>query len=124
MVGGVTFSHGSAGSVEVPGPQATSAPRRLPRFAAERTEGGVLYSHRRHSADVTVWDLELDAMTPAQFSALDAFHTAVGPGADFTYTHTDGSSYAARFVSTDLNRVRGGGLNKVSLVIEVNGGVS
>ena len=122
--GGVTFSSPDAGTLRVPGPPGPTAPRRVAEFAAERTAAGTLFSHRRHAADRTEWELDLDGLTPAKFAALEAFFRAVGVGNEFTYTHTDGRSYTARFASPEVRRRRSGGANAAAVVIDVDGSVN
>lgn len=106
----VTLSK-SGTTITVNGPPSDTDVEPLPRWATARTAGGTLISYKTLATIINRWKIPLGDLTAAQHTALvDFFESTVGgPGIDFTYTHTDGTSYTAQFVDTSLRfrRVNG-----------------
>lgn len=67
--------------------------------------GGVRYVYKMSSMNRWMWTLQFDAVTSPQKDKLIQFfyHPSVdGPTSTWSYTHTDGNVYTARFLQPSL----------------------
>lgn len=122
----VNFAKGAT-SVDVNGPVGGQSIERSPRYAVARANDGTVWSYKRHSGSHRQWRLELQDVTSAQRDALQSFwdSDAAGPTNTFTYTHTDGVQYTARFVQEELQWRRGGPNQwSVSIILDLESAVS
>ena len=115
-------------TITLNGPRSDQAiDKPVPRWVTDLTQGGTRYSYKLNSSTKRIWTLQFDFLTSAQKSDLETFFDtyAEGPENTFTYTHTDGNSYTARFAMTDLNFVRvGPNLWQVTMILEIGAAIS
>lgn len=109
MADTVTFTYDPGGSAEsavtVNGPSGPTAVDQFPQFVSDRSADGTRYAYQIHDSVINEWELRLSQLTTAQKTAFDAWFrdTVKGPTETFSYTHTDGTTYAScRFVDTAL----------------------
>lgn len=94
------------GAVEVNGPSAGGTQiRSRARHVTDETADLTRFAYQTTSTKKDLWTLPLSEVTDEQKSALQTFFddTAQGPANTFSYTHTDGQTYTARFVDTELS---------------------
>ncbi len=86
--------------IDINGPPDPQEVSEFPQFVTAQTINGTRFVYRTHSATVSQWVLRLENLTTAMKTALRDFYITdvVGPTNTFTYTHTDGTAYTARFV--------------------------
>jgi hypothetical protein len=91
------------GAVEINGPRITNGTL-LPMFVSGLSADHTRWAYQTASSKLRQWSMQLADLTTAQKKALEDFFTdtAKGPTNTFSYTHTDGSDYTARFASTEL----------------------
>lgn len=96
------------GSVAINGPTAPTNIEQRPRFARLSSDAGRSYSATLSGSELEVWTLNFDSLTGTQKADLANFfeNTAHGPSDTFSYTHTDGETYTARFSETMLKWTR------------------
>lgn len=95
------------------------------RWVTDVTAGGTRYSYKLSSSAKRIWNLQFDFLTAAQWLDLQQFFDLVGPDEEFTYTHTDGNNYTARFVNTELLPTRLlPNLYSVPVQLEVSGHIT
>lgn len=118
------FEKGSS-SIEIPGP-ASTAPRNTSQYARSETPSGQHWVYKGRSSTRDVWSLDFRGLGNSDKQDLQTFFdsTVGGPGVDFTYRHTDETSYTARFLQEGLNwTAEFPGWWNISIEIEVNGRV-
>ena len=96
---------GSSGEndITINGPRGDQAiDRPVHRWVGGHSAGGTPYTYKVSASAKRIWNLQFDFLTAAQWLDLQQFFDLVGPEEEFTYTHTDGNSYTARFVNTEL----------------------
>ncbi len=93
-----------ATTITLNGPEGPSDVNCHPNWVSQLSEGLQRWSYRGTDTHLEAWALRLESLTLAQTQALRGFfyETVKGPTSTFTYTHTDGVSYTARFVNTGL----------------------
>lgn len=99
----ISFSK-SGTTVTVYGPAQKTDAEPIPQFVVSRAAGGQLWSYKTGATIVNAWKFTLPNLTNAMKVALQSFFDtlAEGPTNAFTYVHTDGNSYTARFLVTTL----------------------
>lgn len=106
----VTFDLASSSAVTtINGPAFAAQPVQLVRqFVSDRTADGTRYTYQLHNSTRWEWELSFRDLPLEDKQALERFFrsNARGPSVQFTYTHTDGSSYTARFAQDVLPWVR------------------
>lgn len=125
MASTVTLLSGST-SIEINGPTGPTNPSPPANWNTSRTASGELIVYRYSSNAKNIWNLTFPMITTAQKVALYSFwrDTVSGPENTFTYTHTDGESYTARFLNS-LNFSReNNGYWSVVIQLEVSGEVA
>lgn len=100
-----------ATTVTLPGPSSATDVTSMPRFVTDQSANFTRWTYQLTASKLFHWSISIMDLTYAQKNALQSFFddTVDGPNLTFTYTHTDGNSYTARFVDTMLNfnRVNG-----------------
>lgn len=106
----VTFDLASSSAeVEINGPVFAGQPVSLVRqFVSDRTADGTRYTYHLTASTKWEWELSFRDLPLSQKQDLERFFrsNARGPSVAFTYTHTDGSTYTARFAQDQLPWVR------------------
>lgn len=92
------------GGVTVNGPVSPTDVEDYPKWVTDLSAGYTRIVYKLTAATLLTWVLQFDAITGTQKSNLTTFFhsTAEGPTNTFTYVHTDGGSYTARFLDTAL----------------------
>lgn len=111
-------------SIQVEGPDGPTDVSVQPQWVTDQTADLTRISYRTTSTALTTWKLQLSNLTLASMKALRSFFytTAKGPENTWTYTHTDGQTYTARFAMTNLEPKRANANEySVALTIEVSG---
>lgn len=106
MASTVTF-----GTATVNGPVSTD-PGAYPMWVTDQTPNHTRFVYQLTSVKKWLWTLKFQDLTGVQKAALENYfhNTAQGPTNTFTYTHTDGQTYAnCRFADTELQFVRNNG---------------
>lgn len=119
----VTFALGGT-SIQVEGPDGPTDPAVQPQWVTDQTADLTRISYRTTNTVLTTWKMQLSNLTKASMQALRSFFytTAKGPENTFTYTHTDGQTYTARFAMPALEPKRANSNEySVALVLEVAG---
>lgn len=104
----VSLSHDDGNSnvtaIEINGPVSPTNVDLLPMFVSDLSANNTRYSYQLTDTKVWHWSMRFDDLTTAQKNALEDFFTdtAKGPTNTFTYTHSDGETYTARFLDTAL----------------------
>lgn len=117
----VTLSLGSE-SITISGPASDQPIEPLAQYVTDIAQNGTRYSYRMSSGENRTWSLQLDFLTTEEKDDLESFYHDVvgGPSETFTWLHTDGNSYTARFINTNLPWQRVfSNLWKVALQIEI-----
>lgn len=115
------------GTAEVNGPEGPSTTiRARSGFVTEETADFTRVVYRTTTSKKDEWTLTLSQLTDAQKSALQTYFddTAKGPTNTFTYEHTDGNTYTARFVDTELAWTRHGKTWDCTVRIEISARVN
>lgn len=106
----VTFEiASSSGVAEINGPSFISQPVQLGRqFVSDRTADGTRYTYQMTNSTKWEWELSFRDLPLQQKRTLEHFFrsNSRGPSITFTYTHTDGTAYTARFAQDVLPWVR------------------
>jgi hypothetical protein len=123
----VTLTKGAL-SKTINGPIGDQPVDAVPQYVTDMAHGGTRYSYRMSAATNRLWTLTFPFLTDTNKSDLEEFYhhsTVLGPSNTFTYAHTDGSSYTARFISTVLAFTRAGSnLWSVTIQLEILGAIS
>lgn len=92
-------------SIQINGPDAGTDIACLNNWVTDQSQGLQRWTYRGTDRYVEQWTIPCSSLTTAQSLLLrDFFYkTALGPTNVFTYTHTDGVVYTARFVDAGLN---------------------
>lgn len=92
----VTFAIGGT-SITVNGPRGPTQVNLLPLFVTDRAANHAIFSYQATNTRAWEWVLNLADLTEVMRTAFEDFftNTAKGAGVSFTYTHTDGTSYAS-----------------------------
>lgn len=106
----VTFDVGSSSGVaEINGPSFVGQPVQLVRqFVSDRTADGTRYTYQLTNSTRWEWELSFRDLSLTDKRDLEHFfrNNSRGPSLAFSYTHTDGSVYTARFAQDGLPWVR------------------
>jgi hypothetical protein len=105
MASTVTF-----GSTVVNGPEPGTQISQIPLDVQQATPNQVLWHYRLSTAKRWRWTMTLTCLTAAMKTALETFFwdTAKASANTFSYTHTDGTTYAnTRFDQLSLDFTRG-----------------
>lgn len=100
----VTLTRGGT-TIEIGGPVAPNDEIPLTGRATVLTQGGQRATYRGGTDnELTQWRLDFDQLTGDEWTALRDFfkNTTQGPSFTFSYTHTDGETYTARFLDESL----------------------
>lgn len=122
----VNFTKG-ASNYDINGPVGNQSISRSSRYSISESHDGTIWSYKRHAGSHRKWRLELTDVTSAQKDNLQSFFDsdAAGPTNTFTYTHTDGTSYTARFVQEELQWQRVGPNQwGVSITLDIEAAIS
>lgn len=116
----VTLTLGGT-SITIEGPRDSQQDPR-PRYTTDVAAGGARWVYKLATTIIDEWVLNFDYLSGAGKIALQNFfnNTVEGPTWSFTYTHTDGNSYAVRFKDTGLRFKRRNGNDwSVSFTLEI-----
>lgn len=107
----------------IKGPSFVGQPvRARRRFVSGASADGTRYTYQPASLSLWLWEMQFDDLTAADKQSLESFflNDARGPSEQFTYTHTDGTAYTARFDQDQLVWTRSGpNLWAIALALEV-----
>lgn len=126
MASTINFTKGAT-DIDVNGPGEGQTVQRHSRYAVAQAADGTVWSQKRSGSAHRTWQLDLEYVTSAQKVLLQSFFDtdAAGPTNTFTYTHTDGNSYTARFLQDDLQwRRQGPNVWAVSLTLDIEAAIS
>jgi len=103
----VTLTLGGT-TIEINGPQAPTDVVCPPQYATARAQSGKLWAYKGSDRYYEQWAMRFGEITGDQWQLLNNFFYEVvgGPNVPFTYVHTDGVSYEAYFLDTDLSGSR------------------
>lgn len=114
--------------VDLPGPPSGGTTVRNPvNYVTGATVDGMRYAYQTSASARRLWTIPLADLSAANKADLESFFALVGgPSQEWSYRHTDGTSYAGvRFVTPGLEFVR---LNPrqwaTTITIETAGAVS
>lgn len=95
----VRFSK-DATSYDINGPAEPQDVAELPQWVTALTADGTRFVYRKNSTTISQWTIRLKDLTTTMKANLRSFYitNAVGPENTFTYRHTDGTTYTARFL--------------------------
>jgi hypothetical protein len=94
----------------LPGPSGPSRIETWPRWTTGLSQGLTRWVYRTSDQRLVQWTLAFEQLPAATYADLVAFFedAARGPERVWTYTHTDGRSYPARFLDLGLRFERSG----------------
>lgn len=94
----------SATTVTIPGPPGQTDIAPSARFVTDLSANHTRWTYQVTTAQKFLWSMSVMDLTEQQRSDFQAFfeNIAKGPTYQFTYTHTDGLTYTARFIDTVL----------------------
>lgn len=106
----VTFDGpSSSGAAVIKAPAFVGQPVQLGRqFVSDRTADGTRYTYQMTSSTKWEWELSFRDLSLSEKRDLEGFfrNNVRGPSLAFSYTHSDGSTYTARFAQDVLPWVR------------------
>ena len=107
MSGTVTLSRGGT-TIALNGPSDGLSITALDRWVSALSQSYQRWVYRSADRKVEQVSVNLTDLTAAQWADLEYFFDAVteGPRYTFTYTHTSGESFTARFLDGGLSRQR------------------
>lgn len=123
----VSFESGST-TVSITGPSGRQEIEPFPNYVTDLTPDGTRFVYKANSSSKRIWRLRFPLLTEAEKDDLDGFYrnTVNGPENQFTYTHTDGTAYTARFINPQppVTRRRGPGLFSAEIDLEIDAAIS
>lgn len=122
----VKFDDGAGHTCTINGPQ-SSEPDLIQQFVTDLTANHTRYVYQSTSNSLRQWKLHFDTLYAADKANLETFYLtyAVGPVNTFTYTHTDGNTYTARFIDTQLQWSRvNANIWSITFTLETTGVIS
>jgi len=114
----------ASGSIAINGPVSTDLITR-PHHVMAETANYTVFAYKKTSTLAQDWTLVFDALSDSQKATIQDFffNKADGPSRTFSYEHTDGQIYTARFLDTQLQFQRRPNNWGLTVRLRIEGGV-